>query len=266
MATQETTPDLTVYLTSAVNPYKVTILLEELGIPYKTKILNMMDLEHKQPAFLAINPNGRLPALVHKKPDGTEVKVWESAAILLYITDNFDPENRFSFERGSGEYYQMLSWLCWQVSGLGPSAGQATHFLHYTTEPVPYGLKRYVAETRRLYSVLETALTASPYLVPTSTSPTIADISCYPWIASAWWTGISLSSFPAVAAWKARMKAREGLQRGMNVPVEFMFDDEVIGEERYREVRGRLVEGASKWFEREREEWFRMPAAEPGKD
>jgi glutathione S-transferase len=117
-----------------------------------------MQAEQKSDWYTEINPNGRLPALVHVREDGEVVKVWESAACMLYIVAAFDKEHSVSYPVSSQEYWQMVAWLSWQVAGQGPMMGQAAHFVRYALEPVPYGVRRYTAECRRLFSILEKQL------------------------------------------------------------------------------------------------------------
>ncbi|KKA18600.1 hypothetical protein T310_7459, partial [Rasamsonia emersonii CBS 393.64] len=160
-----------------------------------------------------INPNGRIPAIT----DGNQ-RVFESGAILLYLTDKYDTERRFSYAPGTPEYVEELCWLMWQMGGLGPMQGQANHFRVFAQVRSDYGIKRYMDETKRLYSVLESRLQETgAYLA--GPKYTIADIASYGWVRSAPNAlDIDLSEWPALKKWYETISQREAVQRGVKIP------------------------------------------------
>ncbi|KAI1860848.1 uncharacterized protein JN550_011163 [Neoarthrinium moseri] len=244
---------LNIYGAIAVNPYKLTILCEEIGIRYHYIIVDHSNGEQKSPWFTKINPNGRLPAIVHVKDDGSSVSLWESAACLMYIASEFDQEHHVSYPTGSEEYWQMIAWLSWQISGQGPMMGQACHFLRYATESVPYGLKRYTAECRRLYHVLDVHLSSSPFVA--GSRLTIADISIYIWALSAKWCGVDIEEFPAAKAWLDALSQRPSFQRGLNVPAPYPFTDLKVSNPK-RAAFYRLVEKkGTKSVQKDTDKW-----------
>lgn len=188
------------------NGRKVSIALEELELPYKVHQVNLKALEQKSPAFLAINPNGRVPVIVD---DG--FPVFESGAILVYLAER---TGRLGGKDG-GERSVVLQWLMWQTGGLGPMQGQANVFFRYFAERIPAAIDRYQNEVRRLYGVMDRRLSESEYLAG---DYSIADIACYPWVAQHDWSGIDLAPFPALATWFERLGRRPAVQRGMAVP------------------------------------------------
>jgi GST-like protein len=168
--------------------------------------------EQFRPEFLAINPNNRIPAIVDPDgPDGKPLKLFESGAILVYLsgkTGKFLPQS----VRGK---YIALQWLMFQMGGVGPMFGQAHHFIRNAKEQVPYGIKRYSDETRRLYGVLETRLMEATFLAD---EYSIADIATFPWVARHEWHKVDLNDFPAVKRWYDTIAARPAVARGMSVP------------------------------------------------
>lgn len=169
--------------------------------------------------FLAINPNGRIPALTDTFPaDGQKIHLFESGSILQYLVEHYDPTHKISYPQGTREAYEVNNWLFFQNAGVGPMQGQANHFNRYAPERIEYGVNRYVNETRRLYSVLDKHLSTSKsgYLIGDHVS--IADISHWGWVAAAGWAGVEIDEFPALKAWEERMAGREGVERGRHVP------------------------------------------------
>ncbi|PCH06774.1 Zinc finger, CCHC-type [Penicillium occitanis (nom. inval.)] len=211
-------PDITLYTAQTPNGIKISIALEELGLPYKVKKLEFSKNEQKEPWFLEINPNGRIPAITDTFTDGKTINIFESGSILQYLADNYDPENKISYPRGTREFYEQTNWLFYQNAGLGPMQGQANHFTRYAPERIEYGINRYQNETRRLYGVLDKHLSTSKsgYLVGDHIS--IADISHWGWIASAGWAGVDIEEFPHLKAWEEKLAAREGVEKGRHVP------------------------------------------------
>ncbi|VBB75438.1 Putative glutathione S-transferase [Podospora comata] len=204
------------YTVGTPNGIKVSILLEELGLPYKVTPISFGKNEQKEPWFLEINPNGRIPALTDTLPDGTPINLFESGSIMQYLVDRYDTEHKVSYPRGSKEGYEVNNWLHWQMGGLGPMQGQANHFFRYAPEKIQYGIDRYQNETRRLYSVMERQLEKGDYLV--GDRATIADFACWGWVAAHHWAGVSLDEFPKLEAWLHRLLERPGVEKGRHVP------------------------------------------------
>lgn len=194
------------------NGWKISIALEEMELPYRVIWVNIGRGEQFEPAFLAISPNNRIPAIVdHEPEDGEEpVSVFESGAILLYLaekTGKFLPKDL----RGRVEVAQ---WLMWQMGGLGPMLGQNHHFRTYAPEGIPYAVDRYTDEADRLYGVLDTQLEGREYLCG---EYSIADMACWPWIVPHERQGMNLDDFPNVRRWYDQIKARPGVKRGFEV-------------------------------------------------
>jgi GST-like protein len=207
------------------NGWKVSIMLEETGLPYRMVPVNIGRGEQFQPAFLAISPNNRMPAIVDDDPPGggAPLSVFESGAILLYLGDKtgqFLPGDL----RGR---YEVTQWLMWQMGGLGPMAGQAHHFRQYAPEKIAYGIDRYTKEVNRLYGVLDRRLADRPFLAG---EYSIADMAAYPWVVPFKNQGQDLAEFPHLKRWFEAMGERPGVQRGMAVGKELRsttpMDDE----------------------------------------
>lgn len=191
------------------NGHKITLFLEESGVPYKIIPVNIGAGDQFKPDFLAISPNNRMPAITdHSPADGAEpISVFESGAILLYLADKtgqFIPRDL----RGRKS---TLEWLFWQVGGLGPMAGQNHHFSQYAPEKLPYAIDRYVKETNRLYGVLDRRLAQAHYLA--GDSYTIADMAAYPWIVPWERQQQDLNQFPALKRWFDGIAKRPATQR-----------------------------------------------------
>jgi GST-like protein len=203
------TAGLELFTAPTPNGRKVSIALEELGLPYEVRLVRLRKLEQKEPAFLAINPNGRVPALVDHDEGG--FAVFESGAILAYLaekTGRLMPADLLGRSR-------VMQWLMFQMSGVGPMQGQANVFFRYFPEKIPAVIDRYQNETRRLYGVMDGQLGQREYLAG---EYSIADIAVYPWVAQHDWSGVDLGPFPSLARWFGRLSARPAVQRGMNVP------------------------------------------------
>lgn len=198
---------IALYYWPTPNGHKISILLEELGVPYEVHPVNIGKGEQFAPAFLKISPNNRMPAIIDPAgPGGRAISVFESGAILQYLGrkyGKFYPQD----ERGR---VAVEEWLFWQVGGLGPMAGQANHFLNYSAEDLPYPKKRYTDEVHRLFGVMNTRLATKKFLAG---AYSIADIACFSWVVSS--TRFQpLDEFPHLAAWKERVGARKAVQRG----------------------------------------------------
>ena len=190
------------------NGHKITIFLEEAGVPYRIHPVDIRKGDQFKPEFLAISPNNRMPAIVDTDPadGGQPISLFESGAILLYLaekTGQFIPQDL----RGRAE---VLQWLFWQVGGLGPMAGQNGHFANYAAEKIPYAIERYVKETNRLYGVMNKRLADRPYLAG---DYSIADMASYPWVVPHERLGQTLADFPHLTRWFDAIKARPAVQK-----------------------------------------------------
>lgn len=212
---------LTLYTAGTPNGLKPAMVLEELGLKYDVKPINIMTNEQKQDWFLEINPNGRIPAL----KDG-DLRVFESGAIMQYLVDMYDKEKSFTYEHGTPLYYEMIAWIYFQVGGIGPMQGQANHFRAFAPVYSAYGIKRYIDETKRLYGVLEIRLSKADWLA--GDKYTIADMANYSWTrAGPLFLDIDISEFPGVQKWLKRIEARPAVQRARKVPDSNRSDEEL---------------------------------------
>ena len=208
------------------NGHKITIMLEECGLAYELKLVNISKGEQFKPEFLAISPNNRMPAIVdHQGPGAKPISVFESGAILQYLgrkTGKFYPAD----ERARVEVEQ---WLYWQMGGLGPMAGQCHHFRNYAPEKIPYAIDRYVNEVNRLYGVLDKRLADREYLAG---AYSIADMACYPW-AKLWANqGQDIAPFTHMNAWLERMAARPAVAKGIVVGKELREGQPNLGQDK----------------------------------
>lgn len=196
------------YYWTTPNGHKVTIFLEEAGLPYAIKPVNISKGEQFDPEFLKVSPNNRIPAIVdHDPADGRGPhSVFESGAILQYLAEKTGKLMPADL-RGRTE---VMQWLFWQMSGLGPMLGQNHHFSRYAPEPIPYAIERYRKETERLYSVLDQRLQQREFIAGTYS---IADIASYPWIVPHARQGIKLEEFPDVKRWFDAVGARPAVKR-----------------------------------------------------
>ena len=190
------------------NGHKITIFLEETGLPYRIIPVNISEGDQFKPEFLAIAPNNRIPAIVDTEPadGGAPISLFESGAILEYLaekTGQFLPTDI----RGRAE---TMEWLFWQMAGLGPMAGQNHHFVQYAPERIPYAMTRYVNETNRLYGVLNKRLADRAFVAG---AYSIADMACYPWIVPHERQQQSLDDFPHLKRWFLAIKERPAVVR-----------------------------------------------------
>jgi GST-like protein len=201
------------YYWATPNGHKITIFLEEAGLEYDLKPINIMKGEQFKPDFLKIAPNNRIPAIVdHDPADGGEpLAIFESGAILLYLAQKigkFIPSDL----RGHTE---VLQWLMWQMGGLGPMMGQANHFARYAPEPIEYAEKRYLKETRRLFGVMEKRLNDRPFLAG---EYSIADMACYPWTkADASLEIDTAQEFPTLYQWQQKIGDRPAVIKAYKI-------------------------------------------------
>jgi GST-like protein len=191
------------------NGHKITLFLEETGLPYRIHPVDIGKGEQFQPDFLAIAPNNRMPAIVdHAPADGAApVSVFESGAILLYLADK---TKRFIAQDARGRN-AAIEWLFWQMAGLGPMTGQYGHFNVYAPEKIPYAIERYTKEVQRLLGVLDRRLKGRAFIA--GDDYTIADMACYPWINPYTKAPLDLSPFAEVNRWHAAIAARPATQR-----------------------------------------------------
>lgn len=207
--TQEPLP-IDVYFFSTPNGWKITILLEELGVPYRIIPIHIGRGEQFQPDFLRISPNGRIPAIVDPSgPENAPLSVFESGAILQYLARKFE---KF-YPTSERERVEVEQWLYWQVGGLGPMAGQANHFRNYAPEKIPYGIERYTNEVHRLFGVMDRRLKGRPYLAG---EYSIADMACIGWVSLYESLGVDLKEFPQLSDWYERVYNRPAVQRGIH--------------------------------------------------
>ncbi|MNQ51300.1 Disulfide-bond oxidoreductase YfcG [compost metagenome] len=197
------------YTAATPNGHKVSIVLEELGLPYTVHALSFDKKEQKSADFLKINPNGRIPAIVDRA--NGDFAVFESGAILIYLAELSgqllpkDPKGRSV----------VIQWLMFQMGGIGPMQGQANVFFRYFPEKLQGAIDRYQHETRRLYEVLDTRLESVEFLAD---AYSIADIATYPWVRGHEWSGVPVEGLPALQRWMAAMAQRPAVQRGLLVP------------------------------------------------
>ena len=210
---QQTKP-IELYYWPTPNGWKISVMLEELGIPYEVKYVNIGKGEQFEPDFLKIAPNNRMPAIIDPEgPGGEPISVFESGAIMQYLGRKF---GKFypADERARVEVDQ---WLMWQMGGLGPMAGQTHHFRVYAPEQVPYAIDRYTNEVNRLYGVMNTQLETRDFLAG---EYSIADMACIGWAILWERQGQDINQFPHLEKWLERMQARPAVAKGLNIGIE----------------------------------------------
>ncbi len=194
------------------NGWKISVMLEECGLPYEVKWVNIGRGEQFRPEFLAVSPNNRIPAIIDHAPadGGAPIPVFETGAILVYLADK---TGRFLPADARGRK-AVLEWLFWQVGGLGPMLGQHGHFKLYAPDRIAYATERYRSEALRLYGVLDRQLACNEHVAGADYS--IADMACFPWIQTWKAQEINLDDFPNLKRWYDSLKQRPGLRRGMD--------------------------------------------------
>ncbi|SUW62852.1 GST-like protein yfcG [Buttiauxella agrestis] len=197
------------YYAPTPNGHKITLFLEETGLDYTLHRIDIGKGDQFQPAFLAISPNNKIPAIIdhHPADGGGPLSIFESGEILLYLAEKTNE----LLSKDLRERTHTLQWLFWQVGGFGPMLGQNHHFNHFAPQPVPYAIERYQVETQRLYGVLNKQLEKTPWLGGNEYS--IADIATYPWTVSHERQRINLANFPAVQNWFERIRSRPATER-----------------------------------------------------
>lgn len=197
------------YTAGTPNGYKVSIMLEEIGLPYTVRALTLAEKEQKQEWYLRLNPNGRIPTIVDR--DNGDFVVFESGAILLYLAE----KTGRLLPTDAKQRSRVIQWLMFQMGGIGPMQGQAHVFVRYAPEKIPYAIERYQKETRRLYEVLERQLEGREFLVD---ELSIADIASFPWVRRYDWAGVEVGDLPNLQRWLRTLEARPAVQRGLKVP------------------------------------------------
>jgi glutathione S-transferase/GST-like protein len=221
------------------NGYKISIALEELGLPYTLRVLDFSTNEQKQDWYLAINPNGRIPAIVDH--DADDFAVFESGAILVYLAEKAgrllpaDPKGRSL----------VLQWLMFQMAGIGPMMGQANVFYRYLPEKIPVAIDRYQGEVRRLFGVLDRRLQAHEYLAG---DYSIADIANWAWVRTWKWSGVPIDGLPHLGRWLEQIRARPAVQRGIQIPPPraSSMEDESQAQKFIEEARKMVVTGVDR--------------------
>ncbi|KDQ29264.1 hypothetical protein PLEOSDRAFT_1055238 [Pleurotus ostreatus PC15] len=214
---------LLLYTAPTPNGHKVSVFLEELkaayGIDYDVEKIDISKNVQKEPWFIKLNPNGRIPVLVDRSRN--DFPVFETAAIILYLQHHYDKDGKFGWtaEKDPDFWSEELQWIFFTHGGVGPMQGQANHFNRAAPEKIPYAINRYIEETKRLYGVLEIRLTGRDWLVgPGKGQYSIADINVIPWIRVHSYAGIeNLDQWPSVKAWVERATARPTFQAGIKV-------------------------------------------------
>ena len=199
------------YTWSTPNGRKVSIMLEEVGLPYEVRPINIGKGDQHQPSFLEISPNNKIPAIVDRD---NGYSMFESGAILIYLADK-------TGQLMPTEYFartDVMQWLMFQMGNVGPFFGQNHHFSRFAPEKIPYAIKRYVDETKRLYDVMDKRLARTRYLA--GDDYTVADVATFPWVARWEWHSLEngLRDFPGVLRWYDEIRARPAVQKGYDVP------------------------------------------------
>jgi GST-like protein len=196
------------YTWSTPNGRKISIVLEELGLPYNVHPIDINNKEQFAPTFLAISPNNRIPAIVDREND---FSLMESGAILLYLAEKTGK----LLPKELHARYRAIEWLMWQMGGVGPMLGQVHHFVKYNKGKAPYAEERFLKEAQRLYSVLDKRLDGDEFVAG---EYSVADIAIWPWISRFEWQTIDLSQYPNVKRWYLAIAQRPAVQRGYHVP------------------------------------------------
>jgi len=191
------------------NGWKASIMLEEIGLPYTVHPIKLQDGQQKEPWYLKINPNGRIPAIIDRSVD--DFMVFESGAILIYLAEKTGQLLPPDVKKRS----EVIQWLMFQMGGIGPMQGQANVFFRYAPEKIPYAIERYQNETARLYRVLDERLADREYL---AADYSIADIATWPWVRIHAWAGVETEGMPNLRRWLDTMAARPACIKGVQVP------------------------------------------------
>jgi GST-like protein len=215
------------------NGWKASITLEELAIPYKVRRIDFEKREQKEPWYLKINPNGRIPTIVDHGNGG--FAVFESGALMIYLAEKAGKLLPADVKGRS----LVIQWLMFQMGGIGPMMGQANVFYRYAPERIPYAIERYQREVRRLFEVLDTRLVDQEFLAG---DYSIADIASWAWVRGYKWSGVTLDGLPHLTRWLEAIGARPAVKRGVDVPEPVDLDDMVRkADEARAKVSGMLV-------------------------
>jgi GST-like protein len=200
------------YFWPTPNGYKISILLEELGLPYEVEAVHIGKGEQFAPEFLKVSPNNKIPAILDLEgPAGRPYALFESAAIMMYLAE----KSGFRFMPSEmSARYEVVQWLTFQAASMGPMLGQAHHFREYAKEKSPYAIERFTSEAGRLYRVLERRLSENEYLAG---DYSIADMATYPWLRSHAYQGQAIEEYPSVQRWYSAVRSRPAVQRGLAV-------------------------------------------------
>jgi GSH-dependent disulfide-bond oxidoreductase len=201
---------ITLFTAATPNGWKVSIALEELGLPYTVRQLSLSKQEQKEEWYLKLNPNGRIPTIVDHA--NNDLAIFESGAILIYLAEKAGK----LIPKDDAGRSRVIQWLMFQMSGIGPMMGQANVFLRYAPEKIPYAIDRYQREVRRLFEVLERQLASNTCIAGTEYS--IADIALWSWISGYEWSGASIDGLPQLKRWLDLVGARPAVQRGRAIP------------------------------------------------
>jgi GST-like protein len=201
------------YTWGTPNGRKISVMLEEVDLPYQVFPINITKGEQHDPDFLKISPNNKIPAIVDSDgPGGEPISLFESGAILIYLAEK---TGKF-YPTDARARYAVLEWLMFQMGGVGPMFGQAHHFRRFAPEQIPYAVDRYTNETKRLYGVMDKRLADHAYLA--GDDYTIADIATFPWAARHEWQGVDLADFPNLKRWYDAIWDRPAVKKGFEVP------------------------------------------------
>jgi GST-like protein len=204
-----TQPPIDLYYWPTPNGWKISIILEETGLPYTVNPINIMTGDQFKPEFLKISPNNKMPAIVDPAgPDGEAISIFESGAILMYLGEK---TGRF-FPRGMRNRYTVIQWLMFQMGSIGPMLGQAHHFRQYAPEQISYAIDRYTNEASRLYRVLDQQLSQLEYVAG---DYSIADMAIFPWIVPYERQGQDMTNYPNLKRWFDAIQARPAVQAGL---------------------------------------------------
>ena len=221
------------YTAATPNGHKVSVALEELGLPYTVHKVDLAALEQRRPQFLALNPNGRIPVILDREAE--DFVVFESGAILIYLAEKTgrlmpsDPKGRS----------RVIQWLMFQMGGIGPMMGQANVFFRYFPEKIQPAIDRYQGEVRRLFQVLDGRLAGNEYLAG---EYSIADIANWAWVRTHQWSGVAVDGLPHLARWIEQLAARPACQRGINVPPRPPRPEDGDAARKFAEAARRMVE------------------------
>lgn len=220
------------YTAETPNGYKISIMLEEVGLDYDVHHIQLGEREQKEDWYLEINPNGRIPAIIDR--DNDDLTLFESGAILHYLAEK---TGQFLPDEGHQRYH-VVQWLMFQMAGVGPMQGQANVFTHYAPVDVPYAKERYQNETRRLYEVLDGQLQDHDYLAG---ELSIADFATLPWVCAYKWAGVSIDGLANLRRWIDTLMDRPAVQRGFEVPVPVELDPDDESQVEEAEELGRSI-------------------------